>query len=291
MSAFAARRGPFSSSAETSAISRAAKNACTTRHPASRRDEPHSVIACSLTSSTAAPRTRSTWPRIRPAADFSPARGTRPSLRKDQAAQRLAAAVYFDDARRRERVRQLAQPDRARRQPFVVGDFCELGNFAVELVANLAEQFLEQIFERHQAQQTAVLVDHQRDLKAPAAHLVEQIGERFARRNEICAAAPGARRAAASAFEAARRQILGVQNADDIVRAVGDRPARARNGRARFPPSTASAGVSMSSAENPLARRHHLGRAARAEIEHPMNHRALGGLDLTLMSRRAAAAP
>ncbi len=62
-----------------------------------------------------------------------------PEPAQDQAAERLAAAVNFDDPRRRERVGELAQPDCAGGLPLDVGNFRELGNLAVELVANLAE--------------------------------------------------------------------------------------------------------------------------------------------------------
>src|SRR5271154_7005864 len=72
---------------------------------------------------------------------------------QDQAAQRLAAALSFDHSRGSERVLQLAERDRARSRPFVVGNFYELGNFGVELVANFTEQFLEQVFECDQAEQ------------------------------------------------------------------------------------------------------------------------------------------
>src|SRR5271156_1738263 len=47
-----------------------------------RHEQPHRRHRCSLTSSTAAPRTRSMVASNSPSLSFSPARGTRPSLRR-----------------------------------------------------------------------------------------------------------------------------------------------------------------------------------------------------------------
>ena len=60
----------------------------------------------------------------------------------------------------------------------------QLGTLEIEFVANLTKQFLEHVFQRHQAEQLAELVDHQRHPHALAADLIEQFSERLTGRNK-----------------------------------------------------------------------------------------------------------
>ncbi len=163
----------------------------------------------------------------------------------------------------------------------MIGNSRELGDLRVELVVNLAEKFLEQIFERDQAEQTPVLVHHQRYLKTAAAHLVEQVGQELARRDEI----RGPHQALHSwrrRIKTARSEILCVQDPDDVVLAAAiDRHSRKTFVR-DFRHQLRHRNLDVER-ENPVARRHDFLHAARAEVEHPMNHFALSGFDLALV--------
>src|SRR5260370_513132 len=86
----------------------------------------------------------------------------------------------------------------------------------------------------------------------------------------------------ASAGAAARGEVLGVQDAEDIVLGVAigrhSRKTLIRNFRHQL--SDRSLDVDR---EDPIARRHYLLHAARPEVEHAMDHLTLGGLNLTLV--------
>ena len=165
----AARRPPLSvsawilaSSAETSAISLAAENACSMMHATTASAMPmvSDHHRRSLTCSTVAPRTRSAMASKSPIFTDSPARGTRRSVRKIRLLSVRAPPALRKPSPSSLRSRLISMPPDTSHSR--VAHFGQLGTFEVELVANFAEQFFEQVFQRHQAQQLAEFVDHQR---------------------------------------------------------------------------------------------------------------------------------
>ncbi len=140
----------------TSAISLAAKNACTARQRRRSRSpvrrgsslEPHQLRRV-------APRTRSTVASKSPSRKRSPRRGTRPSLRSTSAVERLLAPSAGGFSVPPSSSPEPAQLDRARDQPFARARRAHLGTLEIEFVADLAEQLLEQILQRDQPEQLA----------------------------------------------------------------------------------------------------------------------------------------
>jgi hypothetical protein len=91
----------------------------------------------------------------------------------------------------------------------------ELGRLDVGEQAPL-EPAAEPVFERHQAQQLTVFVHHHRHLDTVVTHLVEQVAQGFAGRHKVGRAHqtldPGR-----GAIQAARNDVLGMEDADDMV--------------------------------------------------------------------------
>ncbi len=54
----------------------------------------------------------------------------------------------------------------------------------VVLVADLADDLLEQVLHRREARRAAVLVDHDRERELPALHLAQQLRDALGFRNE-----------------------------------------------------------------------------------------------------------
>ena len=229
-----------------------------------------------LTCSMVAPRTRSAIASKSPILTDSPARGTRRKRSQDQAAQRARSAGSQKPVAKL--LAQTLDVDAARDQPLAVANLGQLRTFEVEFIANLAEQLLEHVFQRHQAEQLAELVDHQRHPHPLAADLVEQFSQRLARRNED-RRPDDAIDARWSRVEAPADQILRIEHADDIFRAAAiNRDAR-EMAMDDLPENVIGRRVDVEH-EDAIARRHDVAHAARREFEHPINHRALGRFNL-----------
>ena len=102
------------------------------------------------------------------------------------------------------------------------------------LVGDVADDFLQDILERHQALDLAVFVDHQRDLRLAAAERLElfryrpRVGHEPGRRQQRGDVDLGG--VAVDRVQRAQ-QILHVQDADDVFRiAAPQRHARHRRG-------------------------------------------------------------
>src|SRR5208283_1315365 len=111
---------------------------------------------------------------------------------------------------------QAIKLDRAGDQPFMIAYRQNFRAVVIKLVANLAEQLFEQVFECDQAEHAPIFVDYHRELKAPAAHLVEQFAEGPAGRNKIgWAHQPFEPRR--DGFKTSDHDIFDMQQSDDIV--------------------------------------------------------------------------
>ena len=256
----------------------------------------------SLTSSIVAPRTFSIFASKRAQAELLARLRDAAEPAQHQRAQRALVAAGGKGFAAVERLRQTGQADGAGREPFALAGFGKVGAFELEFVAQLAEQLLEQVFECDQPEQLAIFVDHECELEAAPAHLVEQFAERLARRHEV-GLADQPLQARRRGLQAPRDQILGPQHAHDVVGIA------AVDGNARvmavgdFGDDAVDGGVEVER-EDALAWRHDLGDPPRAERKHLVDQFALGRrhlaeplagdeqrLELALRERRGWAAP
>ncbi len=94
----------------------------------------------------------------------------------------------------------------------------------VGLVVNVADDFLQDVFQRNDAFKAAVLVHHHGKVRALLAEILELVGQRGAGGNEPGLGGQGADvQLAGVAFAGPQRaqQLFGVQNADDVVGIAG----------------------------------------------------------------------
>jgi hypothetical protein len=75
-------------------------------------------------------------------------------------------------------VAQLVESQRAIDGKFVLVDFAKLGFLAVELVLDVANDFLEDVLERHHADGAAVFIDHDGEVGVLRQEKVEEFLER-----------------------------------------------------------------------------------------------------------------
>ena len=73
---------------------------------------------------------------------------------------------------------QLIKPERAVHGEFVRVDFLELGLVGVEFVLNVADQFLQHVFQRHHSNRPAEFVDHDCQVQVFTQKKTEQFLER-----------------------------------------------------------------------------------------------------------------
>ncbi len=258
------------------------------RPPRSARARLHRL---SLTSSTLAPRTRSTVASKSPSRKlFAGARhASEPA--QHQAARACGASRHLERFSVAERCRAADATSIAPETSHSpAGLYSRSGPSTSNSSRNLAEQLLEQILERDQSQQLSVFVDHQRELEAAAPHLVEQFPSGLRRRHEV-GRANQALEARRRRFQPPHDQVLGVQNVRRCCPGCRGRSGCARSGRAPPRRSIASGGVAISSEK--IRSRGVITSDTRrlAEVEDLMDQRALGGLDLALMLARLGAAP
>src|SRR5262249_22307632 len=73
---------------------------------------------------------------------------------------------------------QFVEAESAVDREFVSVDFLELGFLHVELILNIADQFLEHVFERDHADGTSKFVDHDREVRVFAQKKIQQLFQR-----------------------------------------------------------------------------------------------------------------
>ena len=155
----------------------------------------------------------------------------------------------------------------------------------VELVLDLADDLLEQVLERDDPLELAVLVDHDRHVLVRAAELGQQRGQVLRLRDDV-------RRpqqlleldAGDAAVDERREEVAHVQDADDLVERVAvDRVARVRrldHRRQRL------LGRQVDRERDHLGPRHHHGRDLLVgEVEDLVEHLLLLLLELALLGR------
>ena len=154
----------------------------------------------------------------------------------EKPADRVDVLVVEFDA---EQVADFVEPE-ARADP--VAARLELGDLVrarIVLVGDLADQLFDEVLERDEARDAAVLVDDEADVHGVALHLLQQrLGLHRLRHEHRGSRDPADRRVAPTRLvaEAELHEILQVEDADDVVGVVvDDRDARDRPSRGRSP--------------------------------------------------------
>src|SRR5262249_35122495 len=136
-----------------------------------------------------------------------------------EAAQHVTAKGFSARGRQRYSIaHRLAQPfdgDRARSKPFPGTQRPQLRTLLIELIAAFTKEFLQQIFQCNQADNPLVFVNDDRELKASTPHFVEQLAQRLTGRHKV-RRPDKTLQARWRRFQAARHEILDVQDADNI---------------------------------------------------------------------------
>src|SRR5437667_1470021 len=127
--------------------------------------------------------------------------------------------------RRQIRVEQLVEI--AHRQPAVhahraIGECLVQWLFAVELVANIAYQFFEQVFDGDEPGGSTVFVDDNREMELSRLHQLEQLVGLFGLGYELRRAHDGAHQLVAAAGPLGAHHVFRVRDADDVVDVVAD---------------------------------------------------------------------
>ncbi len=154
---------------------------------------------------------------------------------------------------------------------------------AVVLVLDLADDLLDDVLHRHQAGRAAVLVDHDGDVPLGRLHVVEQLVDRLRLRARRPGRAPArAGRSVAVAAPVAlqvRQQVLGVQDADDVVEALLEHRQPGVAGGDDHVEHLVDRVVDVDGADAD-AGHHHLVDALVPELDDPVDHLLLVLLDL-----------
>ena len=99
----------------------------------------------------------------------------------DEAAKRVEPLAFDGHV---EQIVQLGDADPGVHHEIVVGDALYPGLAHVELVLDLTDDLLQEVLDRHEAGDSAVLVDHDGHLDAPALELAQELLEGLSLGNE-----------------------------------------------------------------------------------------------------------
>ena len=162
---------------------------------------------------------------------------------------------------------QFMQRQRPRRFPGVLARSRQQRFFLVELILNLADQFLQDVLQRHHAHRAAVFIHHNRQVQLPFQEELQQLFQprRFGNINQL--ARRGQQVRPAPGFEPHRIQILDVNHPQRLVEvpALAQREAGVAR-LLRHVQALGDAGLGVQR-DDFLPRPHDLARDAPAQVQ------------------------
>ncbi len=152
----------------------------------------------------------------------------------------------------------------------------------VELVDDLSEELLDDVLEGHEAGGAAVLVDDDREVEAVALHLPQERGDPLGLGHEVRRTGQLGHRSLLVAVALGSHQVLGVDDADDVVDATSGhgQPAEAVEEHDLHGVGHAEL---RGHRDHVRPRHHHLAHDRVAQLDHRLDELALLGLDDVLL--------